>query len=98
MAFLDFNVGHEGVILAGAMRILRGQQPFRNFFLLHMPGPFHLTAGRLHLFNTTRASARRLAWLTNFLLLVGLIGLARTSRLSRSALAAARGETAFRQL
>jgi len=86
LVFLDFSVGDEGVILAGAQRILRGQEPYRDFFLFHMPGPLYLAAGWLRLFGATLASARALAWLINALLIAGLIGLARASRLPRSAL------------
>ena len=45
LVFLNFSVGDEGVLLAGAMRILRGQHPYRDFFVFHAPGPFYLIAG-----------------------------------------------------
>ena len=86
LVFLDFSVGDEGGLLSGATRILRGQEPYRDFFLFHAPGSAYLTAGWLHLFGATLASARWLAWLINALLAAGLMGLARASGLSRSAL------------
>ena len=87
LVYLDYSSGDEGVLLAGAMRILHGQVPYRDFFFFQAPGPLYMIAAWLHVFGHTLVSARWLAWLVNALLVLGLCGLARALKLSRSSLA-----------
>ncbi len=86
LTFLEFSSGDEGVLLAGALRILHGQVPYRDFFFFQAPGPLYLIAGWLKLFGTTLAAARWLAWLINALLILGLALLGRALNLSRASL------------
>ena len=37
LTFLEFSAGDEGVLLAGALRILHGQVPYRDFFSFRRP-------------------------------------------------------------
>jgi len=87
LTFLEFSSGDEGVLLAGALRILHGQVPYRDFFFFQAPGPLYLIAAWLHLFGTTLASARWLAWLVNGIMLLGLALLGKALKLSRGSLA-----------
>jgi len=48
----------EGIYLAGAERILRGQVPFRDFFVITGPGSFWIQAGILGLLGPTLRHAR----------------------------------------
>lgn len=48
----------EGIYLAGAERILRGQVPYRDFFVLTGPGSFWIQAGILGLLGPTLRHAR----------------------------------------
>lgn len=62
----------EGMIAAGAERILRGQIPYRDFFSELGPGSFYLQAAIFHLVGTSISSIRITAW-TLGVLLNGLI-------------------------
>jgi hypothetical protein len=48
----------EGIYLAGAERILRGQVPYRDFFVITGPGSFWIQAGILGLLGPTLRHAR----------------------------------------
>lgn len=48
----------EGIYLAGAERILRGQVPYRDFFIITGPGSFWLQAGIQKLLGSTLRHAR----------------------------------------
>jgi hypothetical protein len=48
----------EGIYLAGAERLLRGQVPYRDFFLITGPGSFWIQAGILGLLGPTLSHAR----------------------------------------
>jgi hypothetical protein len=48
----------EGIYLAGALRVLHGQAPYRDFFVLTGPGSFWIEAGILGLLGTTLQNAR----------------------------------------
>jgi hypothetical protein len=48
----------EGIYLAGAERLLRGQVPYRDFFVLTGPGSFWIQAGILGLLGPTLRHAR----------------------------------------
>lgn len=48
----------EGIYLDGAVRILNGQVPYRDFFVLTGPGSFWLLAGVFHLLGPTLTHAR----------------------------------------
>jgi len=48
----------EGIFLEGALRILRGQVPYRDFFLLMGPGTFWLQALALRTLGVTLAASR----------------------------------------
>ena len=87
LTFLEFSAGDEGVLLAGALRILHGQVPYRDFFFFQAPGPLYLIAGWLRLFGATLVAARWLAFLVNALMLVGLALLGKALKLSRASLA-----------
>ncbi len=63
--FLYWTVAHrfvlsydEGIFLDGARRILDGQAPYRDFFILMGPGSFWLQAAMLKLFGMTLAASR----------------------------------------
>ncbi|MGA9751211.1 MAG: glycosyltransferase family 39 protein [Acidobacteriota bacterium] len=87
LTFLEFSSGDEGVLLAGALRILHGQVPYRDFFFFVAPGSLYLIAGWLRLFGTTLVAARWLAWLVNGVMLLGLALLGKALNLSRASLA-----------
>ena len=50
----------EGIVLQGAVRILRGELPYRDFFSFYTPGSFYLHASIFHLFGTSERVARSL--------------------------------------
>jgi 4-amino-4-deoxy-L-arabinose transferase-like glycosyltransferase len=50
----------EGIILQGAMRILRGQIPYRDFFSFYSPGSFYLNALLMKLFGDSALVPRTL--------------------------------------
>ena len=50
-------VNDEGIYLDGAERVLRGQVPYRDFFVLTGPGTFWLQAAAFRLFGVSLASA-----------------------------------------
>jgi hypothetical protein len=62
----------EGIYLAGAQRILRGQVPYRDFFVLTGPGSFWIEAGILGLLGPTLRHAR-LALVLDLALLSGAV-------------------------
>ena len=62
----------EGIYLAGAERLLRGQVPYRDFFVLTGPGTFWIQAGILGLLGPTLRNAR-LALVFDLALLSGSI-------------------------
>ena len=86
LTFLEYSSGDEGFLLAGALRILRGQVLYRDFHSILAPGSFYLTAFWFRLFGPTLVAARWLAWLINALLIAGLWLLGRQMRLSRISL------------
>ncbi len=87
LTFLEFSSGDEGMLLAGALRILHGQVPYRDFFFFVAPGSLYLIAGWLHLFGTTLVAARSLACVINAFLVLGLALMGRALKLSRASLA-----------
>lgn len=48
----------EGIAFQGAMRILRGEIPYRDFFLFYTPGSYYLYAGLFRVFGPSLAVAR----------------------------------------
>src|SRR5215469_3195552 len=48
----------EGIILAGAERVLRGEVPYRDFFAFYTPGSFYLIAGLFRIFGDSFGVAR----------------------------------------
>ena len=48
----------EGIFVDGSRRILSGQVPYRDFFILMGPGTFWLQALALRLFGMTLAASR----------------------------------------
>jgi hypothetical protein len=62
----------EGIYLAGAERILRGQVPYRDFFVITGPGSFWIQAGVLGLLGPTLRHAR-LALVFDLALLSGAV-------------------------
>jgi len=48
----------EGIVLAGAQRILDGQLPYRDFFSFYTPGSFYLTALLFKVFGSSIVVAR----------------------------------------
>lgn len=62
----------EGIYLAGAERILQGQAPYRDFFVLTGPGSFWIEAGIMGLLGPTLRHAR-LALVFDLGLLTGII-------------------------
>src|SRR4051812_814070 len=57
-------LGDEGILLQGAVRLLRGERLYRDFFEFLPPGGFFLTAGWFGLTNVSVFSARVLAAFT----------------------------------
>jgi hypothetical protein len=62
----------EGIYLSGAERILRGQAPYRDFFVITGPGTFWIEAGILRLLGPTLRHAR-LALVFDLALLSGAV-------------------------
>lgn len=62
----------EGIYLSGAQRILRGQVPYRDFFVLTGPGSFWIEAGIMGLLGPTLRDAR-LALVFDLALLSGAV-------------------------
>ena len=62
----------EGIYLAGAERILRGQVPYRDFFVITGPGSFWIQAGILGLLGPTLQHAR-LSLVFDLALLTGIV-------------------------
>src|SRR4051812_14185044 len=50
----------EGIVLQGAVRILRGEMPYRDFFSFYTPGSYYLHALIFRLFGTSERTARSL--------------------------------------
>jgi hypothetical protein len=82
-AFLWWLIGHrliivndEGIYLDGARRILAGQVPYRDFFVLTGPAHFWNVSGLFQLFGMTLGSARVLVVLDIALLAGGMFWLA----------------------
>ena len=50
--------GDEGTLLTGAVRVLEGQVPYRDFFEVMGPGTFYWLAAFLKIFGTTWAATR----------------------------------------
>jgi 4-amino-4-deoxy-L-arabinose transferase-like glycosyltransferase len=48
----------EGIILQGAERVLRGQIPYRDFFMFYTPGSVYLVAGLFKVFGDSFSVAR----------------------------------------
>ena len=71
----------EGIYLAGAQRLLRGQVPYRDFFVLTGPGSFWIHAAILKLLGATLSHAR-LAMVLDLAILSGAVYWL-TARLSR---------------
>jgi hypothetical protein len=60
---LGFNPSDEGVVLAGAERILDGQVPHKDFVTIRPAGSFYLHAPVAYLFNaSTLLASRGIAW------------------------------------
>ena len=53
-------INDEGIYLDGASRMLAGQMPYRDFFVLTGPGTFWNVAAFFHLFGVSLGSARAL--------------------------------------
>src|SRR5690349_8050457 len=52
---LDYD---EGILLQGAVRILQGQVPYRDFFSFYTPGGYYLYAALFKVFGTSIVVAR----------------------------------------
>ncbi len=68
--FLDVTVYDEGLVLAGAERILSGELPYRDFWSLYPPGQFFTLAGLFALFEPTLLTARAYDFAVKIALLV----------------------------
>jgi len=53
-----FFMNDEGIYLDGALRVLHGQMPYRDFFAISGPGTFALLAASFRVFGTTLMAAR----------------------------------------
>jgi len=53
-----FFMNDEGIYLDGALRVLHGQMPYRDFFAISGPGTFALLAASFRVFGTTLLAAR----------------------------------------
>ncbi|HEV2492785.1 MAG TPA: hypothetical protein VG204_06890 [Terriglobia bacterium] len=53
----------EGIVLAGAQRVLLGQVPYRDFFSFYTPGSYYLVALLFRLFGSSILVGRgRMSW------------------------------------
>ncbi|HML16462.1 MAG TPA: hypothetical protein VK419_05530, partial [Bryobacteraceae bacterium] len=57
-AHLSLDYNDEGIYFDGALRMLHGQMPYRDFFALAGPGTFAIIAGALRMFGISLAAAR----------------------------------------
>jgi hypothetical protein len=59
-ASMDPGIGQydESLILDGALRVLHGQLPYRDFYTLYGPGQFYVLAGVFHVFGVYAALGR----------------------------------------
>src|SRR5258706_6169214 len=57
---LALSTVDEGILLQGAVRILRGEIPYRDFFSFYTPGSYYIYAVVFRLFGTSFSSARDL--------------------------------------
>ncbi len=72
MAFRFVLSNDEGIFLEGALRILHGQVPYRDFFLLMGPGTFWLQALALRTLGVTLAASRAVTML-DYSILAGCV-------------------------
>ncbi|MFN3302732.1 MAG: ArnT family glycosyltransferase [Roseateles sp.] len=73
--FVGLNVFDEGFLASGALEILRGGLPMRDFFVIYGPGAYYMNAAAFALFGEDLAVLRylHLAWMAlAALMLVGL--------------------------
>src|SRR3954462_5979677 len=59
--FLDFTGlgSDEAIVLQGAVRILKGEIPYRDFFVFFTPGSYYLYAGLFWAFGATLQAAQK---------------------------------------
>lgn len=57
-ARLSLDYSDEGIYFDGALRMLHGQMPYRDFFALTGPGTFAMISAALRIFGVTLAAAR----------------------------------------
>jgi hypothetical protein len=65
---LDKGIYDEGLAVYGAVRILKGEMPYRDFWTLYAPGEFYLLAGIFKLLGTSIKTVRILQILIHALL------------------------------
>ena len=68
MALQGVGIFDEGFIASGAMMILRGDLPLRDFYVIYGPGQYYLSAGLMALFGESLLVTR----VVHVLLLAGL--------------------------
>jgi hypothetical protein len=71
LLFMDYGIRSydEGLALYGALRVLHGQLPYRDFWTMYGPGQFYLFALFFKLFGTYAVWGRVIFVLTNTLML-----------------------------
>lgn len=88
LLWLGMAAGDEGVVLNGALRVMAGQVPHRDFFSIIPPGTYYLLAGWMEAVGTSFASVRAFQLLCAvglyalFLLLAGRLGITRKAALA----------------
>ena len=73
--FMQFSFVDEGIVLQGAVRVLHGQVPYRDFFSFYTPGSYYLYAVLFGIFGASIQVARAVllvyaalfAWITYML-------------------------------
>ncbi len=66
------NVYDEGITVYGAMRVLGGELPYRDFWSVYPPGQYYLLAGLFSLFGPTLLVERTATFMASW----GLVGVA----------------------
>lgn len=69
------HVYDDGIPVVGAMRVLAGELPFRDFYTNYGPGQFYLTAAAFRLFGTSLLTERLLSVALRALIVVAAMAL-----------------------
>lgn len=84
-SLLGLQMGNEGFKFDAAVRVLTGQVPYRDFYLLEGPGIYYLTAGAFGLFGANVLAGRWLMAAISTLIVVLLYALGRRVMSARAA-------------